>query len=73
MNAGKPVIATRVGGIPEIVHDGRNGLLIPPGDTDSLFAAMKRIVDDEELRHRLGESARLTIAGQFYLDSFSFI
>ena len=47
--AGTPVVATAVGGVPEIVHSGINGLLVPPRDPDALAAAMARLNDDGEL------------------------
>ena len=50
---GTPVIATRVGGVAEVVEDGVNGLLVPVGDADALAAAVRRFFADEELRERL--------------------
>jgi glycosyltransferase involved in cell wall biosynthesis len=50
---GCPVVATRVGGIPTSVEDGRDGLLVEPGNTHQLAAAIERVLDDEPLRHRL--------------------
>lgn len=58
MAAGLPVIATRVGGIPEVIRDGEQGLLIPPGDVDALVGAIRRLIDDPALRSRLGGAAR---------------
>jgi glycosyltransferase involved in cell wall biosynthesis len=46
--AGTPVIATRVGGVPEVVHDGENGLLVPPGDVNALTDAIRRGFGDLE-------------------------
>jgi glycosyltransferase involved in cell wall biosynthesis len=54
---GIPVIATAVNSIPEVVQDGRNGLLIPPGDLQALVDALTRLLDDGDLRHRLGQQA----------------
>jgi glycosyltransferase involved in cell wall biosynthesis len=51
--AGTPVIATAVGGVAEVVRDGENGLLVPPGDPEALAAAVRRLVGDEALRDRL--------------------
>jgi glycosyltransferase involved in cell wall biosynthesis len=50
---GTPVIATRVGGVPEVVDDGVNGLLVEPGDVEGLTAAIRRFFADAELRERL--------------------
>ena len=55
--AGAPVLATAVGGVPEVVRDGVNGLLVPPGDEDALAGAIRRFFDDEELRARLAAGA----------------
>jgi glycosyltransferase involved in cell wall biosynthesis len=55
MAEGLPVIASPVGGNPEIVADGRSGLLVPPGRPDLLADAIRRLLDDAGLRGRLGE------------------
>jgi len=65
MNHGTPVIASRVGGIPDIVEDGVSGLLVPPGDADALAAALRRVGDDPALAHRLGQSGRRRLREQF--------
>jgi glycosyltransferase involved in cell wall biosynthesis len=54
---GTPVIATRTGGVAEVVRDGENGLVVEPGDVDALTAAIRRFVDDEELAARLRGNA----------------
>ena len=59
MAAGKAIIATQVGGVPEMVTDGENGLLVPAGAPDALASALERLGGDEGLRQRLG-SAGLT-------------
>jgi glycosyltransferase involved in cell wall biosynthesis len=56
-----PVITTPVGGIPEIVTHGKNGLLVSPGNTQQLSAAMQSLIDDENLRFSLGSSARESV------------
>jgi glycosyltransferase involved in cell wall biosynthesis len=56
--AGLPVVATAINAIPEIVEDGTTGLLVPPGDTPALVAALGRLIDDAALRCRLGRTAR---------------
>jgi glycosyltransferase involved in cell wall biosynthesis len=60
---GTPVIATSVGGVPEVVHDGENGLLAPAGDADALAAAIRRFFADPELRARLAGEAAASVAG----------
>ncbi|MGY1731016.1 glycosyltransferase [Geodermatophilus sp. SYSU D01045] len=63
MAAGLPVVASDVGGIPEVVQDGRTGLLVPPGDVGALAAALDRVAGDEVLRARLAAGARARSAG----------
>jgi glycosyltransferase involved in cell wall biosynthesis len=53
----RPVVASRVGGIPDLVQDGSNGLLVEPGDADVLADALVRVLDDPELAERLGAGA----------------
>ena len=60
---GCPVIATAVGGVPEVVKDGENGLLVPPRDPSALAAAIARFFSDAELRARLSEAAPRSVAG----------
>lgn len=57
---GVPVVTTPVGGVPELVTDGVNGLLVPPGDPDALAAALVRLLTDEPLRALLAAGARAT-------------
>jgi glycosyltransferase involved in cell wall biosynthesis len=59
---GTPVIATRTGGVAEVVHDGENGLLVEPGDTAAFVAAVRRYLDDSELRERLRAAAAPSVA-----------
>ncbi len=55
---GKPVVATKVGGIPEIVKDGENGFLIPPKNSASFAVALTKLLKCKELRLRMGENGR---------------
>ncbi len=55
---GTPLIATAVGGVPEVVSDGVNGLLVPPGDSDALAAAIERFLGSAELRATLSDAAK---------------
>ena len=61
LSVGVPVVATAVGGVPEVVHDGENGLLVPPGRPEALAAAMRRILEEPGLRERLAAGARPSI------------
>ena len=56
-----PVVATRVGGIPQLIHHERNGLLVEPGAVEGLAGALRRVAGDRELARRLGTAARATI------------
>jgi glycosyltransferase involved in cell wall biosynthesis len=60
---GTPVVATAVGGVPEVVTHGVNGLLVPPGRPDELGDAIARVLGDDELRGRLAAAAAPSVAG----------
>jgi glycosyltransferase involved in cell wall biosynthesis len=66
---GTPVVASRVGGIPEVVEDGRAGLLVPPRDPGALGAALERLWADPELGRRLGEYGRTQTVPRFTWES----
>ncbi|WP_309741839.1 glycosyltransferase family 4 protein [Chamaesiphon sp. OTE_20_metabat_361] len=69
---GLPVIVTPVGGIPEVIRDGGNGLLVEPGHREQLVQAMTQLIEDEALRLSLGLAARQSIAHydiRNYMDS----
>ena len=57
MSQGLPIVATAVGGVPEAVTDGRNGLLVPSGSPEALAEAIGRVAGDDALRERLGRAA----------------
>lgn len=57
MSYGVPILSTSVGGIPEIVDNGKNGILINPGDKNSLYQSLSRLIFDPELRKKMGEMA----------------
>jgi glycosyltransferase involved in cell wall biosynthesis len=59
---GCPVIATAVGGVPEVVRDGENGLLVAPGDSRALANAIARLLSDDALRERLSAAAPGSVA-----------
>ena len=62
---GLPVVATRIGGIPEIVLDGRTGMLFGAGDVNAFIGALDRLVSSADLRCRMGEAARRHVAAEF--------
>jgi glycosyltransferase involved in cell wall biosynthesis len=62
---GTPVVASRVGGIPEFVEDGRAGLLCPPGDASALAAALNRLWEDETLARELGRYGREQVVPKY--------
>jgi glycosyltransferase involved in cell wall biosynthesis len=70
MAAGLPVVASRVGGVPELVVDGVTGILVAPGDEQELAAALRRLLDDPALRRRLGDAGRARAEERFDLESF---
>jgi spore coat protein SA len=61
----KPVVATRVGGIPEMISHGRDGLLVPPGDPDALAEAVSLVLNDSEFANSLGRAGRETVKKRF--------
>jgi glycosyltransferase involved in cell wall biosynthesis len=67
MAAGIPVIATRVGGNPEVIEDGVSGLLVPPRDSAAIAAAMIRLLEDEDLALRLGQAGMRRVSELFSL------
>jgi glycosyltransferase involved in cell wall biosynthesis len=60
-----PVISTPISGIPELIENAVNGLLIPPQNPSSLAIALETLLNDAELRIRLGEAARQTVCRHF--------
>lgn len=64
MARGRAVVATSVGGIPDVIEDGVSGLLVEPGDVEGLRAALERLLSDPALRRRLGRAARMRIVDQ---------
>jgi len=68
MAAGVPVVASNVGGIPEVIIDGHSGLLVPAGDAPQLAAAIVRLLSDPALAARLAAAARATVEARFGFD-----
>lgn len=59
MSHGKPIVSTTVGGIGELVEEGRNGFLVNPGDAENLEKKLRRLLADSALRMRMGEESRI--------------
>lgn len=69
MAYGRPVVGSRMGGIPELVADGETGLLFDAGDAESLASALSRLMDDPGLRRAMGKQARARAEEHFSLDA----
>lgn len=63
-----PCVATMITGIPELIRDGIDGLLVIPADDHALAVALERLIDDEALRNRLGEAGRRRVSEKYDLD-----
>jgi glycosyltransferase involved in cell wall biosynthesis len=61
MAAGRPVIASRIGGLVDLVDEGETGLLVPPGEALALRGAMRRLIGDPELRTRMGRAGKAKV------------
>jgi glycosyltransferase involved in cell wall biosynthesis len=68
MALGKPVVASDIGGIPELVMHGETGLLFPPGDRDALKNCLSRLMNDSDLRHGYGAAGRRRAIERFSLE-----
>jgi glycosyltransferase involved in cell wall biosynthesis len=69
MAYGRPVVASRVGGLPDAVADGETGVLVAPGDVAALRTAVTRLLGDAELRERLGAAARERAQAELSLEA----
>ena len=69
MAAGRPVIASALSGIPELIEDGVTGVLVPPGDAARLAEAIQSLTSDAARARKLGERARETVRREFRLDA----
>lgn len=68
MAAGRPVVGSRVGGIPEMLEDGKSGFLIDPGDPMVLADRLTRLSESPELRDEMGRTGRATVESRFRLE-----
>lgn len=69
MACGCTVVASRIGGIPSVLRDGHDAILVPPGDADALAAAIRRLLDDANLRAALGAAAEQTARTRYSLST----
>jgi len=70
MALAKPVVATGVGGIPEMITSGESGFVVPPDDIDAFAGAVLRLLEDGALRERVGGAARQRLQSRFSLNQF---
>jgi sugar transferase (PEP-CTERM/EpsH1 system associated) len=68
MAAGLPVVATAIGGMPQLVVDGVTGLLVPPRDPDALARAITRLLREPDLRHQMGQAGRERVKKRFTVE-----
>jgi len=71
MSYGIPVVSTPVGGIPEVVEDGKTGLLVPPGNVDRLAEALKYLIENEDIRSEFGRAARKKVEAKFTIEKMT--
>jgi glycosyltransferase involved in cell wall biosynthesis len=67
MSQGLPLIASAVGGVPEIIRDGESGLLVPPGDGEKLADALEILTKNELLRWKMGKAGQKIVEEKFTL------
>jgi glycosyltransferase involved in cell wall biosynthesis len=70
MAARLPIVATAAGAVPEILEDGRTGLLVPPGDAGRLALALQRLMREPDLRQRLAAAARREVEARFTVQRY---
>jgi glycosyltransferase involved in cell wall biosynthesis len=68
MAAGVPIVATRVGGVTDLIDDGRTGILVPAGTADGLAEGLLRLASDPALRDRLGKAGRVGVISKYSVD-----
>ncbi len=68
----KPVISSKVGEVPNVIHNNENGILVEPGNLQQLIDAINKLICDKELRHNLSKSARDTVVKKYSSDKMAF-
>jgi glycosyltransferase involved in cell wall biosynthesis len=71
MAAGRPIVASNAGAIPELIVDNVSGLLVPPRDVTALAAGVLRLLQDRELRDRLGTAGRQQVRERFTIEHYT--
>jgi glycosyltransferase involved in cell wall biosynthesis len=71
MATGRPVIGSDIGGIPDLIENGKNGILIPPNDPDSLADSINILLDDRELMEKMGENGRQKAESKFSAKTYT--
>jgi glycosyltransferase involved in cell wall biosynthesis len=66
--AGRPVVATRVGGVPDVVRDGQDGFLVDTGDVETLAERLAQLAHDPELRTSMGEAGRARVLTRYSVE-----
>jgi glycosyltransferase involved in cell wall biosynthesis len=66
--AGRPVVATRVGGVPDVVRDGEDGFLVETGAVDALADRLARLAADPDLRRRMGDAGRARVLPRYSVE-----
>jgi glycosyltransferase involved in cell wall biosynthesis len=69
MSTGLPIVATTVGGIPDVIEEGVSGYLVPPGQVQPLADALNKILSDPTKRKAMGEAARQTVLNRYAIDT----
>ena len=71
MSVGVPIIATKVGGIPEVIEDGKDGILVEPENPEELSNAILRLLDNKELRSLVSSNAYKKVKGEYSIEKYT--
>jgi colanic acid/amylovoran biosynthesis protein len=70
MGSGRPIVASRIGGLPELVEDGKTGFLVPPDDSEALAASISQLLSDPKLMQEMGKAGREKAEMEFAADVY---